>query len=211
MTLAELETKLLSRLEQNSEFFPTYTTTRLINQALRVVNLRTGFFQETRVCSPLTVPGRSIYRFPYGLIAPLSVVLDKVTLRKTTLKDIGGSDDRWIQRSSTRSGATSTWAAIGQYQFAIYPACDVPARQLWVTGVYCVPKLVNPSDVVDLSDYMVDQVVDHAQVMACFDEGGKVLVDAIKVLNEWQKKVAATRGAVKIANPYFDVEAQMKE
>src|SRR5574337_450524 len=82
--LSALEGFVWDRLDVNSSFFPEPQVRLAINQALKRLNVLSGFNQAT-VGVPFTTAGKYLYAVPAGITIPLRVEYERRELQRIGL------------------------------------------------------------------------------------------------------------------------------
>lgn len=175
-TLADLQLLMAQRWDQ--VVFWTPEEARLaINESLRDWNLLTGRWR-TRV--PLTVnagdpeialPGSMTYGMRLATAAGAPLI-------PTSLLELDLGHPPW-RRQTTASGGDAPpvptlWAPISLSRVAIWPTYPtLVSNALVLDGVLRTPVLVNPTDLVDLGEEILDVVADMALHVAAFKEAAE--------------------------------------
>lgn len=177
-TLGDLDQRVLDRLEGNSLFYVQTERTGAINEALRVLNMFTGFTQGVVTVPGGTQIGRYIYDQPAGLLFPLAVAFNNRQLRRSTFRALTQRYRLWYQDTTTSFGPVAEWWPIGIQKFGIHPADVVGGLSLAIVGVIEPTLLVNQTDVIVLPDEFTETVVELAAHVLQLKEGGKIFSDA---------------------------------
>lgn len=166
-TLAELQALMAQRWD--AVVFWTAEEARLaLNEALRDWNLLTGRWRTRVTLSALAgVP-------EIALPGVLSYAMRVTTaagapLHPTSITELDLGQPQWRRET----GTPRLWAPVSLTQIAIWPAYLAAApNALRCDGVMATPVLVNPPDLVDLGEEIVDVVCDMALHIAAFKEAG---------------------------------------
>jgi hypothetical protein len=134
VTLANLEDYVYSTLEQNNLFYPAAEVDSCINDAIRILNLFTGFLNNTATVAAIKTA--SIYSVPAGILIPTKVMFGTRTLEKSSVTKISMAYPCWMNETAADAGIpVSYWFPIGVTKFGIYPRPAANGTNLSVTGV----------------------------------------------------------------------------
>lgn len=202
-TLPQLITLFYEQVGGNSAFWRIDEATRILQEALRVFNCLTGFWR-TRVDAGLTVAGQVYYPTPAGLSYILRVEVDEVPMSSTSLYDLDYGQPTWESEVCTSTTIPQAWAPVGFNQFALWPASFAGAESLIVEGVQPAPVLASlaPTDFVNLGQDELETILDYAQHVAQFKEGGQEFEASQLLLKEFLKE-AGERNAVLMQSSKF--------
>jgi hypothetical protein len=156
LTLADLQNRVYSRLDQNSLLYPISQLNDAINEAIQVLNLQTGFIQTTVQIPGWSQQNRVWYDVPSPIVIPLRCQFEGSYLQPATLNGIGRQYPNWTSDTTSNTGLPVTyWIPAGLGLFAIYPADALGGQDLRMTGVQIPPTLVNLSDTVPIPNEYV--------------------------------------------------------
>src|SRR6185295_14476337 len=123
VTLADMQDRVYNRLDRNSQLYPVDQVTYYINEALRVLNLFTGFLQTSVPVPTLSVANRVWYDTPSPILIPLKVQFEGTYLHKYSLTKLGQLHPRWTAENTYNTGCGVTrWTPAGLTKFGIHPA-----------------------------------------------------------------------------------------
>ena len=159
-TLAELQSSVYARLENNTLFFPAAEVTDIINEALRAINIVTGFYQGTPD-SLISVAGKLVYNVPAGMLYPQRVQFEQTQLDAIPITRIGQDYRTWATDTTNKLGPVARWIPVGIDKFCIHPADSVGGSRIFVTGVLETPVLALPDDAMTLDEEWADMVVEY--------------------------------------------------
>ena len=195
-TLADLIALFYEQVGGNTVFWRTDEVTRILQESFRVFNCLTGFWRA-RVSAGVTVANQNWYATPLGMTYLLRVELNNQPLVSTTLYDLDYGKDDW----EADSGIPEAWAPAGVTQFAIWPADVNAGDSLTVEGVQPAPVLTGVGNV-DLGKDELETILDYAEHIAQFKEGGQEFEASQQLLSEFLKE-AGSRNAVLMQSAKF--------
>jgi hypothetical protein len=210
LTLGDLDARVLARVDGNALLYTQAERYNAINEAIRVLNLATGFIQVTLPVATWSIVNRVWYDVPAGIVIPLRVQYENTYLGRLSLKAIGLSTPGWTQETTvTAAQPVTNWVPFGLTKFGIYPAATIGGSQILVTGVAEPAPLVNPADSVSFPN-QVDAAFDLLAVHTLqLKESGQAFAAAsadyqgfLRIMN----KIVPWRGWT--APRYFISEAQ---
>lgn len=177
-TLADLDSRVLDRLEGNSLFYVQTERTNAINEALRVLNVFTGFNQATVSVPGGTQIGRYLYDQPSGTLFPMAIAFNGRQLRRTTFRALTRDYRLWSLQNTVNYGPVAHWWPIGIQKFGIHPADMMGSLTLAITAVVEPPLLVNQTDQTIVPDEFTESLIELAAHVLQLKEGGKIFADA---------------------------------
>lgn len=209
-SLSDIQALVYDRVEGNSQLYTASEVTAVINEALRVCNLFTGFVQTSVQLPGFTVANQLLYTVPSPILFPTRIAFEGRDLDKLGLRRIGQDYRNWARDTTNTYGPVARWIPIGITQFAIHPIDAIGGNNLTVTGVAEPTLLVNSTDVMQLDDDFAPLIVDYCGHRLVFKEAGKVFADssvliqtfwkAMKELKRWQS-FKAPRYFVQVQEP----------
>ena len=210
VTLATLKARVYSRLDNNSLLYATAEVVDSINEALRVVNLSTGFIQGTYQITEWSQTNRIWYDVPAPILIPLKVSFEGTTLRRSTLWQIGSTFPTWTADTTANVRMpVSYWIPCGLTKFAIYPADSLGGCDIRVTGVLEPIPLLFDTDVVNLPNEYASAVDLLAAHILPLKESSAIFAQTSK---DYQKYLSVNRSMTiwkGLTQPrYFVPEAQ---
>ena len=210
ITRANLVSRVYSRLEGNSAFYPLEEVSDAINEAIRLINLITGFLQATGTVT--TVAGQSIYSVPSSVLIPTRVSLNGRYLNKTTVRRLGHAEPTWMRdTTATTHRPTQDWCPIGLKSFAIYPADANSGKILSVTGVAEPTILVNDSDAIQYPSEFADAIEEYAAHACMIKGGGTVSKAAMVSYQGFMARIQELRRYKAKISPRFRVEVEQEK
>jgi hypothetical protein len=173
-TLAVLQVLMLQRWD--TVVFWTAEEARLaINEALREWNLLTGRWR-TRVTA-ITVAGSPEFAIPGVMTYGMRVATSPggLPLIPSSISELDLGRPSWRLETTATGGAVPTrpivFAPLSLTRLAIWPAYP-GATPLTLDGVLATPVLVNPADLVNLGEEIIDILADMALHIVAFKEAG---------------------------------------
>ena len=206
-TLADLEQNVYSQLDDNSLFYTQAEVDRAINEAIRVLNLYTGYLQES-ASGGTTTAGRVFYDTPAAILWPTAVYYGGRVLKKATLSSMGGARKRWLADTGSAYGPVAEWVPIGIRKYALHPACSRGGVALTVEGVAEPSPMVNATDLTEFPDEYLDTLTDLAVHTLPLKEGGKVFADSATSYQEFLKGVQGISMWQRLKQPRFRVDIE---
>lgn len=153
LTLANLQGRVYSRIDNNTLLYPSDQVTTLINEAVRTINLITGFQQVSLIIPYQTQSNRIWYDIPNQIIFPLRVKIGDTYLQPSSMLSIGRSNPQWITETTDNTvSPVASWVRFGFRKLAIHPADAVGGQDITVTGVAEPPLLIEPTDTIQFSN-----------------------------------------------------------
>lgn len=176
-TLATLEALVYSRaLEDNTTGFPPTEVDAIINEAIRVINLMSGFYEGS--VTLISQAGQLIYSTPTGMLFPQRVQFESQQLDPIPITRIGQDYRTWTTDTTAKIGPVARWVPIGINYFAIHPADSTGGGSIAVTGVMETPLLVLPTDAMVIPDQYVNIIVEYCAQRLPLKLGGASFVQA---------------------------------
>jgi hypothetical protein len=210
-TLASLKSRVYDRLEGNSRFYQSAEIVAHINDAVRVVNLFTGFVESSATL--LAQDQRLIYDAPPSILCLLKVTFDGRDLDPVTFGSLCHSSPRWMKETTrTNSSSVETWTPVGLRKFIIHPGPHTGGALVTITGVSEPTEMSENTDTLLITDEFQDLVVDHAAHVAMIKCGGAVATDAMfqyKKFLRRMKELSRFKGKV-APNFWIDVDKKVE-
>lgn len=199
-TLTQLITLFYEQLGGNTSFWRTDEVTRILQEAFRVFNCLTGFWRA-RIPVGTTIAGEHWYPMPQGLTYGYRVELNGVALATSSLYDLDYGQPAWESDVCTGTDLPQASAFVGLNQFVIWPADSGNTDSLVVEGVAPAPVLTSIGTV-DLGQDELVTILDYAQHIAMFKEGGQEFDASQEQFKEFLKE-AGERNAVLMQSSKF--------
>lgn len=195
-TLAQLQALFYQQVDGNQAFWRPTEVTAILQESLRVFNVLTGFWRGTVPAGPagLTVADQHWYAVPAGISYILRVEVNGRPLTSSSLWDLDYGQPNWEEQSAQDGDFPTLFAPAGVNLFAIWPASFAGGETLSVEGVTAAPLLTSVG-FVDLGKDELETILDYAEHIAQFKEGGQEF-DASQLLLQEFLKEAGERNAV---------------
>jgi hypothetical protein len=188
VTLAQLQERIYSRLDNNTLLYEQVEVTARINECMRTLNLFTGILQVTLQTPTLSQPGRVWYDVPQGIIVPIRVQFSDTYLNKIFPTSMGMSNARWVSDTTANTGLpVSEWVPCGFTKFALHPADSIGGSEIFVTGIMETPLLINQTDTVAIPNEFTDALVLSASATLMLKETSKLKEQGNAVLSDYYK------------------------
>ena len=202
-TLAQLQTLFYEQVGGNTAFWRLDEATRILQESFRVFNCLTGFWRG-RVDMGLTGAGQHFYFTPPGLTYLLRVEINRKPLASTTLYDLDYGQVTWENDVCLAGNLPEMFAPVGFNKFALWPASLESTNSLIVEGVVPAPVLASlaPTDTVDLGQDELETILDYAQHIAQFKEGGQEFEASQEQLKEFLKECGSRNAVLMQSSPF---------
>ena len=181
--LGQLRTYLRERLGTTlAAFYRDAELNGIIQEALRSFNLLTGFWRTRQLLA--TVAGRHWYVISGSITSSLRVSFNDHPLTYAARTDLDTGQQYWESESATNPLAPPPGGTVVPDEpqvycvgalnlIGIWPADRTTgANQLMVDGIASTPLLTTDATSVDLGEEELTTILDYAQHVALFKEGG---------------------------------------
>lgn len=190
-TLADLRSKAYGRVDNNTALYTLAEIDNVINEALKIVGLFTGFYRVTLPIPGFSVANQSVYAVPDGIVAPTIITFEGRCLQKISMKRLARQRRTFATDTTAARGRVEYWSPIGNTYFVISPKDSIGGRAIDVTGMGEPPVLVNANDVMSLENEYVELVTEYGAHRLPLKEGGKIFADGSVALNAFYAKLKA--------------------
>jgi len=211
-TLAQLQSRVYARLDDNTLLYTSQNVTDSLNEAIRVVNLASGFLQGTIQVPTLSQPNRIWYDVPAGILIPMRCQFEGGYLVKYFPNAIGMAYSTWTTDSTANTGLpVAEWVPCGFTKFAIHPADSIGGSEIYISGVLEPTLLVNPSDTIQMPVEYSDLIVNLSAQILCLKETGSLFKQSSLYYQQFlslMKKLTIWRGMIM---PRYYVETAQKQ
>jgi len=208
ISLADLRERVYHRVEENRVFYAVEQVDEAINEALRVLNLFTGYNQDTVTLAP-SVAGRVFYDIPASVIVPFQVIFERKSLEKTSISGLVRLVPDAFSQSSLAFGRPFYWAPIGIRKFALVPQDRRGGGELEVVGVMEPTPLVAPADSAQLADEFSELVEDYAFYTLTLAEGGAIFADASRLYQKFLGRMKELNMYQTMKNPQYFIDGKV--
>ncbi len=203
LTLADIQNRILARIDNNTALFPVVQINDSINEAIKLLNLMTGFIQGT--ASVTSVANQTFYGLPSPILIPLKVQFNGTYLGMLNLNEVGQTHPMWLSDTTVTIGApTENWIpfGLGQYaSFGIWPADGVGGGTLTVTGILEPTPLINTTDVVQIPNEQVESLDTLAFSSLVLKETATILQQGFDDYKRYQRQVKKIKIWQSLAQP----------
>lgn len=187
VTLVQLRGYFYEQVDQNTTFWRTDEVDRILQESVRVFNCLTGFWRGQITIAGGTVAGQHFYNVPSGMTYLLRAEVNQQPLGSSSLWDLDYGQPNWEAESATSGNLPQVFAPAGVNLFAIWPASFAGGESLVVEGVVSAPALTT-SGFIDLGQDEVELILDYAEHIAQFKEGGQEFEVSQLLLKEFLKE-----------------------
>jgi len=209
VTRADLRTRIQARLDGNTELYPDPEVHAAIDDAVRALNLFTGFIQTTALHSAFTVANQHIYDVPSGYLFLVRVEFQGRVLDKTSLSNICNSNPEWLSETTANTGIpVSSWVPLGVNKFAIHPADSLGSQNVRLAGVVEPTSLSADDSVIAIPDDFSDLIEDLASHYLQMKEGGIIFTRASLLYQKFLGKMKELTRFTTMKNPTYWVDIE---
>lgn len=136
VAVSDLVQRVYDMVDDNSLLYPQSEVLTYVNEALRVLNLFTGFLQTTVNITGNSVINRVWYDTPDPIVIPLRVQFEGTYLYKNSLTKLGQVYGQWTAETTATTGIpVAHWTPVGLTKFGIHPADAIGNGVIGVTGI----------------------------------------------------------------------------
>lgn len=200
VTLVQLRSYFYEQVGGNTAFWRTAEVDRILQESVRVFNCLTGFWRA-RVDMGLTTAGQVWYTTPPGMTYLLRVEINLTPMGSSSLWDLDYGQPNWEQEVAEPGTLPKVFAPAGVNLFALWPASNAGGESLIVQGVVSAPILTTVGSI-DLGQSELETILDYAEHIAQFKEGGQEF-EASQLLLKSFLKSAGERNAVLMQSSKF--------
>jgi hypothetical protein len=210
VTLEALRAQVYSHLEDNTVFYTQAEVDDAINDAIRVLNLFTGFISAT--ASVTSVNTGAVYAVPAGILIPTRVAFLGRPLGRSSFRSMGRSRQNWLAESTeTQQSPVERWVPMGLNKFAIHPYDGIGGRQITVTGVAEPTPLAGSSDEAQYPSEFQDALTLYAVHSLLLKAGGMAARSAMMQYQSFLSRMKDLRRYQAKINPIFFVEIEQEK
>jgi len=201
---------ILSRLENNDQFFPRDHVRKTINLCIRNTNLWLGWYQGSVIIP--TVKDRVAYDVPNNMIFPMSLSLEGRVINKAAFDSTVADNQKLWRESTANTGVQmSDWSLMGIRKFVVYPADSRGGRAMSLSGVMEPPVFDTEASVVTIPVNVYNTIVDYASHAIQIRISGQPYLQSMqfyKIYANFMKLNMVWRGA---SQQYFTDETRASE
>jgi hypothetical protein len=209
-TLGTLDEMLLSTVENNSVLYTRQERVDCLNEAVRILNLHTGFLHTSARMPRWSVAGRSIYRTPPGILVLLRMEFEGRYLHPLGIEELNRSYPQWMKETTATTGSpVARWAKWGLNKVAVHPADAIGGQDMYFYGIAEPALMVNDSDTIPMNDELADEIKDYAAHILPMKEGGAIFSAASLYYQEFIRKRKATARWKRMKWPAYFVETEV--
>jgi hypothetical protein len=209
-SLADLRTGVYYRLDGNTALYTTAEVDAAINEAVRTLNLLTGFYQTRAAVSIASRIDRKFYQVPSEIIVPLGVYVDSLPLAKTTVSRLTMEYPDWFGERSTSRAPAMLWAPMGLRTIIVYPPAHIAGQLITVSGIGETPLLVSDTDEIPITDDLADVLEDLSFHVLPLKVGGAEFEQQLPVYRGFLSRAKEIKRWVGLRNPRFFFEGMLE-
>lgn len=209
-TLLNLRTQVYARLDGNTALYTAAEVDAAVNEAIRTLNLLTGFYQTRAEVSITSRSNRKFYQTPDGIIVPLGVYVDSLPLTKTTISRLTMEYPDWFGERSSSNAPAMLWAPMGLRTIVIYPPTHIAGQLITVTGIGEPPLLSSDSDTIPINDDLSDVLEDLAFHVLPLKVGGMEFQQQLPVYRGFLGRAKDVKRWVGYRNPRLWIEGMLE-
>ena len=202
-TLADLRQLVYDELDNNQAFFRPAEVDAVINEAIKTINIFTGFYQGG--VHAISIKGQLIYPMPTGMLYPLRAQFNGTALDPIAIGQIGKDYRNWATSTTTKDGPVIRWVPIGTNYFCLNPIDMDGGQDIYVTGVLEPPLLVNDTDEMVLDDEYTTMIGDYGAHRMPLKEGGPIFAQASLAYQNFQRTMKNLTCLRKVIMPKYFV------
>lgn len=213
VTRLQLRDRIYDRLENNRTLYSDAELNRAINNALRLINGVSGFWQRTLPLNNLAQDRVAIYTLPDSMFIPSAVYYETRPLNPTSVRELGLMHPTWRTDTTGSTGVNvRDWAPLSFRQFAIWPAPSKGGRVITVSGICLDTDLTADDATLPIGDTFIDLAEDWAFMWLVMKESGKPFADAVRQSSpRWRTKLEELRKWQSFRSPNFWIERAMDQ
>jgi len=158
-------------MDNNNLLYPQSEVLIYVNEAMRVLNLFTGFLQTTVDIPGDSVANRVWYDTPDPIVIPLRVQFEGDYLYKNSLNKLGQVYGQWTAETTANTGRpVSHWTPVGLTKFGIHPADAIGGGVISVTGIRN-PAILGINDIIPIPNEYAEPLEELAAFSLQLKEG----------------------------------------
>jgi hypothetical protein len=213
VTREQLRENVLNRLDRNDVLYRHEEIHTAIDDAIRALNLFTGFIQQTTTHAAFTTAGTHVYDVPS---ASNYLFITKVefagrVLDKTSLHGLSNAYPEWLRETTATTGIpVSRWCPIGMKKFAIHPADAVGSQAIRLGGVVDFQGLSADNSTITFPNEFSDMIEDLAAHYLPIKEGGLIFSQGSLLYTQFLSKMKELKRYQTFKAPAYWVESDTK-
>lgn len=188
-TLADLDARVLDRLDGNAGLYPQAQRYAEINDSLRVVNLFCPFVMGTVYVPGFTVTRQQFYPVPPGIIFPLRAYFNGRQLSRLSMRAVSMRFRTWTTDTASIGSPVREWIPAGLGMFAIHPIDNTGGQALSINGVMEPAPLVNPTDSITIEDQFIEMIEDLSVSVLQIKESSAIFSAASVLYQKFQREI----------------------
>ena len=209
VTLAQLRSMAFNRI-QNSNFWADAEVDDAINEAIRIWQLRVGFWKQRFVIT--TTANRCIYdtgsipQLQTGgvtqVLMPLRIAFNSLPMDPTSIFDMDNGFPNWQVETTATDGVPSRpsiWGPIGCNKFFIWPADADGNGSLQMDALVRAPVLTNDGDYINIDASEITVFLDYVNHVLMFKRGGAPFQSTMPKLQSFMAAVGMRNAHLKAA------------
>ena len=187
LTLGQIRSQVLDRLDNNSVLYTTAQLNAIINEFIQIVNNFTGMNQTSVSVPGFSVANQLIYPVPSPILFPLQCFYEGSLLEKNSIQSLARNNPQWARDTTTKLGPVARWAPIGISYFVIHPIDAIGGNDISIKGVIQTNPMVNDLDIVQIEDEYLGMAVDYVMHRIQMKLGGKAFSDSSMMLQSFYR------------------------
>lgn len=208
-TRADLRDAIYARLDGNTRLYTDTEVHAAIDDAIRALNLFTGYIQQTTTHTSFTDADEHIYDVPSGYLFLTKVEISGRVLDKTGLGQLCNSHPDWLRETTSNTGVpVSRWCPIGLNKFAIHPADSIGNQTLKLSGVKEPSSMSSDTSTIPIPDEFGDIIEDIVLSYLPMKEGGLVFQQAALGYQGFLRRMKELNRFTHHKNPQYYVEVK---
>jgi len=180
-----MQSRLADKLER-SPFWSTNELTAYLNEALHTYSALTGYWKQRVVLT--TIANLPYYNIAGALTFGMHLEFESTPLLQSSVINWDKGYPQWEGQPDPNGPVE--WAPIGISLIAIPPTDAVGSRTIVVDGVAVAPILTLPGDFIDIGDEDFTALLNYAQYLGAFKEGGQEFQSALPLHQAFLRQAA---------------------
>lgn len=185
-TLQDIDSRVLSRLDNNTALYDSRQRYYAINESLKCINLFSPFATNSVDVPGFSVAGQQFYPCPAGFIFPLRVYWNSRQLQKLSMRAMSMKYRAWASTYSSQGMPVQEWIPCGLGLFGLHPIPSAGGQQITVNGVVEPTPLVNPTDIVVIEDQFIELCEELAASVLPIKESTAIFSQSSMIYNKFQ-------------------------